>query len=148
MNLQQNNFGLEGQGLFSDYDGDYDHLFKKMKERRETKREDRQTERTDRKDRKTERKSERQEKRELSTEKKRLKNEMRQTQIDEKKSQLAILNQQGQQQAQAQPAPAPSGGDNTLIIVVSIVGVMGLSLVGWFAFRKQNPGSPQLIKTA
>ena len=146
MILQKNNFGLQGQSVFLNYDDDYDHLFKKFKEKRAIKKEDKKDSRDEKKERKTARKDEKQDKRELGTEKKRLKNEMKQTQIDEKKAQLALLTQQSQLPPPS--APGPGAGDNSTIIVISLVGVVALSIVGWMAYRKQNPDPSMRLQAA
>lgn len=136
--LPRRNFGLNGQMLYSVYDTEnYDNLFgigKKAKERREERR-------ADRKQRKDEKKADRQEKRETATEKRKLKNELKQTQIDEKKAQLAMLNQQGQQP----PASPAEGSDNTLMIVAALVGTIFIAGVGFVMIKKKAPVPMQQI---
>lgn len=136
MNIQENNFGLNGLSNYMDADAGYDYLFNRFKEKRAEKKEDKKQKKDDRKQRKDDRKSERQEKRELSSEKKRLKNELKQTQIDEKKSQLSLLNQQGQMPL---PPVAPSGNDNSMMIVASVFGVLTIAGIGYFMLNKKSP---------
>jgi hypothetical protein len=138
MNIQGNNFGLNGLSSFMDSEDSYDYLFNRFKERRAEKKEDKKEKKSDKKQRKDDRKSERQEKRELSSEKKRLKNELKQTQIDERKSQLSLLNQQGQLPL---PPAAPPGNDNSMMIVASVVGVLAIAGIGYFVLNKK-PGIP------
>ena len=148
MNIQRNNYGLNGISNYYGYDDDgYDHLFKKFREKRAEKKEERQEKKADRRSRKEERKSERQEKRELNSEKKRLKNELKQTQIDEKKSQLSLLGQAG---APMPPGPPPGGGDNTMMIVAAVVGVIFIAGVGYVMMsKKQTPvAAPVFAKAA
>jgi FtsZ-interacting cell division protein YlmF len=144
MNIQKNNFGLAGFSNYIDSDDSYDYLFNRFKERRAEKREDKQQKRADNKQRKDDRKAERQEKRELSSEKKRLKNELKQTQIDERKSQLSLLNQQGQQPI---PAIMPPGNDSSTMIVAGVVGVIAIAGVAYFMLKKK-PDVVPLSKAA
>ncbi len=134
MNIQGNNFGLNGLSNYMDSDDGYDYLFNRFKERRAEKKEDKKQKKDDNKQRKDDRKSERQEKRELSSEKKRLKNELKQTQIDEKKSQLSLLNQTGQMPL---PPTTPSGNDNSMMIVAGVVGVLAIAGISYFILNKK-----------
>jgi seryl-tRNA synthetase len=134
MNIQGNNFGLNGLSNFMDSEDSYDYLFNRLKERRAEKKENKLQKKADKKERKDDRKSERQEKRELSSEKKRLKNELKQTQIDEKKSQLSLLNQQGQMPL---PAIIPTGNDNSMMVVAGVVGVLAIAGIGYFMLNKK-----------
>ena len=136
MILQRNNFGLTGLSNYDSYDDGYDHLFKKLKERREAKKEEKEDKKAEKKQRKEDKRSERQEKRELSSEKKRLKNEMKQTQIDEKKAQLTMLNQAGAAPPSGN-APTPAGSDNTMMIVAAVVGVVVIAGVGYVIMNKK-----------
>ena len=139
MNIQGNNFGLNGLSNFMESEDSYDYLFNRFKEKRAEKKENRKEKKADNKERKDARKSERQEKRELSSEKKRLKNELKQTQIDERKSQLSLLNQQGQMPL---PPLAPPGNDNSMMIVAGVVGVLAIAGIGYFVLNKKpGPGS-------
>lgn len=136
MNIKGNDFGLTGLSNYVNYDDQsYDSLFKKFREKRAEKKEERQEKKADRRSRKEERKSERQEKRELNSEKKRLKNEMKQTQIDEKKGQLSLLSQAG---APMLPGSLPGGGDNTMMIVAAVVGVIFIAGVGYVIMNKKQ----------
>lgn len=135
MILQKNNFGLTRQSIYANYDDDgYDSLFKKFREKRAEKKEERQEKKADRRSRKEERKSERQEKRELNSEKKRLKNELKQTQIEEKKSQLSLLGQVGA----PMPGQPPVEGDNTMMIVAAVVGLIFIAGVGYVMMNKKQ----------
>lgn len=145
MNLQENNFGLKGLSNYSDYDEGYDNLFNKFKERRAEKKADKKQKKDDRIQRKDDRKSERQEKRELSSEKKRLKNDLKQTQVDERKSQLTLLNQQGQQPL----TPIDAGsGDNSMVLVAGVVGVLAIAGIGYFVLLKKKPTALSISKAA
>jgi FtsZ-interacting cell division protein YlmF len=145
MHLQKNNFGLKGQSFYAGYDDEgYDNLFKKFREKRAEKKEEKQEKKADKKQRKEDKRSERQDKRESSSEKRRLKNEMKQTQIEEKKAQLSILNQQGQAPTSG---PAPAGGDNSMMIVAAVVGVIFIAGVGYVMMKKPTP-APVLLKAA
>ena len=136
MELQAQNFGLNGlSNYYTFQENGYDYLFKRFKERREEKREARKEKKEDRKQRKEEKRTERQEKRELNTEKKRLKNELKQTQIDERKSQLSLLQGQG---PTALPMVEPKQ-DNSMMIVAAVVGVVLIAGVGYVMTKKNQP---------
>lgn len=60
---------------------------------------------------------------------------MKQTQIDEKKGQLSLLSQAG---APMPPGPLPAGGDNTMMIVAAVVGVIFIAGVGYVMMNKKQ----------
>lgn len=128
MELQQQNFGLNGFINYTGSDDEYDHLLKRFREKRAEKKEDR-------KQRKDDKRAERQEKRELNTEKKRLKNELKQTQIDERKTQLGLLAQ-----APGIPSglPAAASSDNSMMIVAAVVGVVFIAGIGYVLMNKKK----------
>jgi hypothetical protein len=127
----ETNFGLSGI-RYSDYyyDDEYDHLFKRLKEKLEQRRD----RKDDRKQRKDDKRAERQEKRELNTEKKRLKNELKQTQIDERKANLNLLTQQAPGTLSLPGAPTE---DKTTMIVAAVVGVIALGGIGYMVMNKK-----------
>jgi hypothetical protein len=134
MELQQQNFGLNGFLNYDAFDDNsYDYLLKKFREKRQEKKEER-------KQRKDDKRSERQEKRELNTEKKRLKNDLKQTQIDERKSQLSLLTQSQSPSALFPPTAGPK--DNSMMIVAAVIGVVFIAGIGYVMTKKNLPLVP------
>ncbi|MBI2775624.1 hypothetical protein HYX58_06465 [Candidatus Dependentiae bacterium] len=65
---------------------------------------------------------------------------------NEKKAQLAMLNQQGQQPP---PGPPPAGGDNSMMIIAAVVGVIFIAGVGYVMMnKKQAPVVAPVLKAA
>ena len=64
---------------------------------------------------------------------------MRQAQVDERKSQLSLLNQQAQQPL---PATVPGAGDNSSMIIAGVIGVLAIAGVGYFMFNKNKNAAP------
>ena len=132
MTLQQKNYGLSGQMHFSNYNGEaYDNILGLGKKAR-ARREERRAERTQHKE---DKRAEKIEKKELNNEKKRLKNEMKQALIDEKKGQVSALSQ-----VQQMPiTPEQDGGDNSMMIVAAVIGIVVIAGVGFVMMKKQSP---------